>query len=385
MKILGIETSCDETAAAVVEDGVKILSNITATSAGIHAKTGGVIPEVAARKQIKAIIPVIDLALSEANIQKKDLDAIAVTSGPGLIGSLLVGVETAKMLSYIWGKPIVSVNHLVAHIYANWLQQPTDNSSQSTAKDKAAISHQLPRFPALALVVSGGHTDLVLMRGHGKLEWLGGTRDDAAGEAFDKTARLLGFTYPGGPTLAKKADEYILENPDAKFSIFPRPMINENNLDWSFSGLKTAVLNKVKETYKTPGTTPLKLSDYARLAKNKGVKKEAPRIAAEIQEAVVDVLVKKTLKAVEKLKPHSLLLAGGVAANKRLRDKFQFEIKNLKLQKYASGGKIYFFVPPPNLCTDNAACVASCAFFNYHPAPIEKIDTNPELTIIGQI
>jgi N6-L-threonylcarbamoyladenine synthase len=336
LKILGIETSCDETAAAVVENGTKILSNVVASSADMHIKTGGIIPENAARQQIKSIIPVISSTLEKANTTKKDIDAIAVTYGPGLIGSLLVGIETAKTLSLLWQKPIVPVNHLVAHIYANWLTE------------------KAPKFPVLALVVSGGHTDLVLMKKHGEIKWIGGTRDDAAGEAFDKSARLLGLPYPGGPSISKEADKYLSKHPKEKLQLFPRPMIGDDNFDWSFSGLKTAVLNETKE----------------------GIA-DQEKTAAEVQEAIVDVLVKKTLKAVEKYNPKSLLLAGGVAANKRLREKFESEIKSQKL-------KIDFFVPPVKLCTDNAAYIAGAAYFNQSPLPWQKINADPQLTITGQ-
>jgi len=332
MKILGIETSCDETAAAVVADGTKILSNIVASSAEMHTKTGGVIPEEAARQQVRSILPVIGEALGG----KKDIDAIAVTVGPGLIGSLLVGVETAKTLSLLWKKPLIPVNHLVAHIYANW---PGESP---------------PPFPALALVVSGGHTDLVLMKGHGALTWIGGTRDDAAGEAFDKSARLLGLPYPGGPSIAAEASK--LSGVNFKLNLFPRPMIAEHNFDWSFSGLKTAVMREV--------------------AANKKVSRE--RLAAEVQEAIVDVLVEKTLAAVGKLKPKSLLLAGGVSANTRLREKFESEIAARKLD-------VDLRFPPPQLCTDNAAYIAAAAFFNPSPAPLESVGVAPELTIVGQV
>jgi len=341
MNILGIETSCDETAAAVIENGTKILSSIVASSAEMHAKTGGIIPESAARQQIKSIIPAITSALEKAKIKSEKIEAIAVTSGPGLIGSLLVGIETAKTLSLLWEKPIIPVNHLSAHIYANWLS------------DKKA-----PEFPALALVVSGGHTDIVLMKDHGKLEWIGGTRDDAAGEAFDKTARLLGLPYPGGPAISMEAEKYITKNPKTKLSFFPRPIINEKNYDWSFSGLKTAVLNEVKDR---------KLS-----------KEEKQKIAAEVQEAIVDVLIKKTLRAAREYKPKSLLLAGGVAANTRLKEKFESAISE-------HVGNINLFVPPPKLCTDNAAYIASFAYFNHFPIPWQKINANPQLTITGQV
>lgn len=335
MKILGIETSCDETA-AVVADGTKILSNVVASSAEMHAKTGGVVPEQAARQQVRSILPVVEHALKDAGVKPKSIDSIAVTVGPGLIGSLLVGIETARTLSLLWGKPLIPVNHLVAHIYANWLTGEAE-------------------FPALALVVSGGHTDLVLMRGHGKIEWIGGTRDDAAGECFDKCARLLGLPYPGGPSIAAEASKFQIRNGNLK--MFPRPMIDDNSFDWSFSGLKTAVL---------------------RTTENHNSTISIPQLAAEVQEAIVDVLVEKTLRAVRKFKPKSLLLAGGVAANQRLREKFPEEIAKRKL-------KIDFRVPPPGLCTDNAAYIAGHAHFVNSPTKWERLDANPELTIVGQI
>lgn len=333
MNILGIETSCDETAAAVVQDGTKILSSVVASSQKLHTKTGGIIPEAAAREQVKSIIPVITQALKN----QKNIDAVAVTQGPGLIGSLLVGVETAKTLSLIWQKPVIPINHLVAHIYANWVNNTT-----------------IPKFPLIALVVSGGHTDLVLMKAHGKIKWLSGTRDDAAGEAFDKTARLLGLPYPGGPVISKLADKYIKANKEDKLTLFPRPLIHDKSLDWSFSGLKTAVIREIGNT---------KLSS-----------KKQEYYSAQIQEAIVEILVDKTLKAVENYNAKNLLLAGGVAANKRLREKFTSEINSKE-------DKIYFHVPEANLCTDNAATIASAAFFNYHPIAWNKIDANPSLTI----
>lgn len=361
MIILGIETSCDETAAAVVENGTKILSNVIASSADMHAKTGGIIPEQAARQQVKSIIPVVNRALHSAFGKKSQtshfslltskIDALAITVGPGLIGSLLVGVETAKTLSYLWDKPIVPVNHLPAHLYANWLR-PMQENGRGELKS--------PKFPALALVVSGGHTDLVLMQGHGNLKWLGGTRDDAAGEAFDKTARLLDLPYPGGPSISVEAEKFLHQSPiisHQSLTIFPRPMIDKNNFDFSFSGLKTAVLRTVQT--------------------KDNLEQEIPEIAANIQEAIADVLVAKTLRAVKKFQPKSLLLAGGVAANARLREKFKLEIENWKL-------KIDFHVPPPHLCTDNATYIAAHAYFNYHPIPWQNIKANPQLTITGE-
>lgn len=326
MKILGIETSCDETAAAVVEDGKVVLSSALASSSSLHVKTGGIIPEVAARKQIESIIPVIEEALSP--IGKENIDAIAVTYGPGLIGSLLVGVETAKTLSLVWNKPIVPTNHLVAHIYANFIDRQEE-----------------PGFPIVSLVVSGGHTDFVLMQTHGDIKYLGGTRDDAAGEAFDKTARLLGLPYPGGPEIAKVAEQYLSQ----ELNLFPRPMINEDTIDTSFSGLKTAVLKHTKEN-----------PDF-----------DKNLLAAQIQEAIVDTLVAKSLKAVEKYNPKSFLLAGGVSANKRLREKIIEALKD----------KTEVFIPNLKYSTDNAVMIASAAFFNYKPIPWQEVTANPSLVI----
>jgi N6-L-threonylcarbamoyladenine synthase len=335
MKILGIETSCDETAASAVAEGRVILSSIVASSLEMHAKTGGIIPEVAARQQVVSIIPTVSEALDRASIGPQEVDAVAVTVGPGLIGSLLVGVETAKTLSLLYRKPIVPVNHLLAHIYANWL---TDGPE--------------PKFPALALVVSGGHTDLVFIENHGDITWIGGTRDDAAGEAFDKCARLLGLPYPGGPAISKEAAKYRARK-NQVLNLFPRPIIDEVNFDWSFSGLKTAV---------------------AKVATGRSL--GIPALAAEAQEAIVDVLVEKTLRATEEFMPKSLLLAGGVAANRRLREKFESEIEKRKL-------KIEFRVPPPALCTDNAAYIASFAFYNPKPSLWKEVTSRPELTIAG--
>jgi len=324
MKILGIETSCDETAAAIVEDGKKVLSSALASSAELHVKTGGIVPEVAARKQIESIIPVIKEALLP--IGEENIDAIAVTYGPGLIGSLLVGVETAKTLSLVWGKPIVPVNHLVAHVYANFLE------------------HR-PEFSAVALVVSGGHTDFVLMDSYKKIKYLGGTRDDAAGEAFDKTARLIGLAYPGGPSISIAAEKYSSGN----LNLFPRPMLDSDSLDTSFSGLKTAVLNYTKN--------------------NGGY--DVGRVAAEIQEAIVDTLVAKSIKAVEEYNPKSFLLAGGVSANERLREKIADTLKS----------KTKVFIPEPKYSTDNAVMIAASAFYNYKPVSWQEVTANPALSI----
>ena len=325
MKILGIETSCDETATAIVEDGTKILANVVASSKELHAKTGGIIPETAAREQLKAIIPSVQTALKEASLSPEELDAIAVTSGPGLLGSLIIGVETAKALSFAWKKPLVPINHLVGHIYANWLENPTP-----------------PTFPNLTLVVSGGHSELILAKDHGNFEWLGGTRDDAAGEAFDKTARVLGLTYPGGPAIQNAAKRVT------KLANFlPRPIHDSTDFDFSFSGLKTAVVNLV-------GEKKLNLEQVS-------------QYAAEIQEAIVDSLLIKTLKAAKKYDVKELLLAGGVAANLRLVEKSK--------EKFA--GIVH--APNPRLCVDNGAMIASAAFFNYKPILWENINADSGL------
>ncbi|MBI4029539.1 MAG: tRNA (adenosine(37)-N6)-threonylcarbamoyltransferase complex transferase subunit TsaD [Candidatus Blackburnbacteria bacterium] len=343
MIVLGIETSCDETAASVVRDGKEIISNVIASSVEMHAKTGGIIPEQAAREQVKSIIPVINEALGEAKLWDlkqthiPPIDAIAVTYGPGLIGSLLVGVETARTLAWVWDKPIVPINHLLGHIYANWLDNPS------------------PTLPAIALVVSGGHTDIVLLKDHGEVEWIGGTRDDAAGEAFDKAARLLGLGYPGGPAISAAAEKYEALN--SKFEIkLPRPLLDEKTFDFSFSGLKTAVLREVESIKRSH--FPLPTTD----------------LAHEVQEAITDVLVAKTLRAVRETGVNTLLIAGGVAANSCLKEKFEEAIRNLPFA-------ISLRVPPSRLCTDNAAMIAAAAEFNYHPIPWQEVTTNPSLTI----
>lgn len=340
--ILGIETSCDETAAAVVQNtghGVQMLSNVVASSASVQAKYGGIIPEQAAREQLKSIIPVVEESLRQAQCKSDDLDAIAVTEGPGLIGSLLVGVETAKVLSTVWQKPLVPVNHLIGHFYANWIGS-------------------IPTFPAVGLLVSGGHTDLVLFTGHGRFKYLGGTRDDAAGEAFDKTARLLGLPYPGGPVISKLAEK---GNPQA-FKL-PRPMIDSDDFDFSFSGLKTAVASVVNKWELGVGSS-----------KTTNNEQRTQNLAASIEAAIIDVLAAKTIKAVQTYKVDQILVAGGVAANQQLA-----ETLHSVVQKNLSHVKL--FIPPPYLCTDNAAYIATAAFFNYHPVNPLNLQANPNLSL----
>lgn len=340
MKILGIETSCDETAAAVIETAdrkhpVHLLSSCIASSVALHGKIGGIIPEVAAREQIKYILPVISETLEKGKTLPQELDAIAVTIGPGLIGSLLVGVETAKTLGMSWNKPVIPVNHLFGHLYANWIA-----TEEQTA---------LPKFPILGLIVSGGHTDLVVIKDHRKLTWIAGTRDDAAGEAFDKIGRLLNLPYPAGPLIEKLAQE---GNP--KRFAFPRPLLHEPTYDFSFSGLKTAVLRKTQELKDAPDEQTFK--DLARAT----------------QDAIIDVLVKKTVKAAQEYQVNSIILGGGVAANQTLRERLLAEIEHTHTA-------LSFFVPPKNLCTDNGAMIAAAGFYNYEEKSWKDISANPEL------
>jgi N6-L-threonylcarbamoyladenine synthase len=314
-RILGIETSCDETAAAVVEDGRRIVSNVVASQVEIHAQYGGVFPELASRAHVEVIYQVVSSALSQAHIAAEAVDAIAVTRGPGLAGSLVVGMNMAKGLAFGSKVPLLGINHLEAHLYSTWLVPDEPE----------------PSFPLLGLIVSGGHTELVLMNDHLTYQRLGGTLDDAAGEAFDKVARLLGLAYPGGPAIQQAA-----ENGDPEALKFPRAWL-EGTWDFSFSGLKTAVLREVRK--RQPDIEA-------------GV--EAPRpglpiadLAASFQAAVVDVLVGKTLAAAEEFQAREILVAGGVSANRPLRQAFQLS------------SKLPVRVPPLNLCTDNAAMIAA--------------------------
>ncbi|MBN1665584.1 MAG: tRNA (adenosine(37)-N6)-threonylcarbamoyltransferase complex transferase subunit TsaD, partial [Anaerolineales bacterium] len=287
-RILGVETSCDETAAAVVEDGRVILSNVVASQVDLHAQFGGVFPEVASRQHILTIYPIVEQALKQAALSLSELDAIAVTRGPGLPGSLVVGLNAAKGLALGSGKPLLGLNHLEGHLYSAWLYRANESSE----------SPPEPQFPLLALIVSGGHTELILMRGHLDYQCLGATLDDAAGEAFDKVARLLGLSYPGGPAIQK-----ISAQGDPSRQEFPRAWL-EGSLDFSFSGLKTAVLRAVRRLEEAGEEIPV--ADYA----------------ASFQEAVVDVLVSKTLQAAAAHGAREILVAGGVSANKALRDTF---------------------------------------------------------------
>lgn len=335
MIILGIETSCDETAAAILTNDnnrITILSNVVASSASLQAKYGGIIPEQAAREQIKSIIPVIEESLQVSGYSAQALDAIAVTYGPGLIGSLLVGVETAKTLATIWNKPLIPVNHLLGHFYANWIDTTP------------------PSFPCIGLLVSGGHTDLVLFTDHNKYEYLGGTRDDAAGECFDKCARLLGLPYPGGPEISKLASQ----GQALRFEL-PRPMINSKDSDFSFSGLKTAVA-RIVDSEQVTGDS------------------EKANLAAGIEEAIVNVLVDKTIKAAKLHKVKNIMIAGGVAANLKLVSSLQVTVDSLN-------PKIKLHIPPPNLCTDNGAMIAAAGFFSKPIKDPLKLQADPNLSL----
>jgi len=318
VKILGIETSCDETGAAIVEDGSRIISNVVASQIDIHARYGGIVPEVASRQHVLTIIPVISQAMTKVSWQ--DINGIAVTFGPGLAGSLLVGVNVAKAIALARKLPLTGVNHLEAHIYANWL-----DSSRLDEKDKV-------KFPCLCLVVSGGHSDLVLMRGHGQFEKLGRTRDDAAGEAFDKAARILGLGYPGGPAIEQASLSGIPGLP------LPRAWLKESH-DFSFSGLKTALWHLVQKG-------GISVADAA----------------ASFQLAVADVLVAKTIEAARQLNVEQILLSGGVAANRMLT------------RHFLVSSPVPVLIPPPQLCTDNAAMVAACGYYHLQAGKISDYD-----------
>ena len=336
-KILGIETSCDETAAAVVANGSKIISNIVASQIDIHARYGGVVPEIASRQHLLTIIPVLHRAMSEANISWQDIDGIAVTYGPGLAGSLLVGVNVAKAIALARRLPIIGVNHLEGHIYANWLASPSNCSCPiHWANGEGRV-----KFPCLCLIISGGHSDLVLMEGHGQFKKLGRTRDDAAGEALDKAARILGLGYPGGPAIEQAATTGTPCLP------LPRAWLKGRH-DFRFSGLKTALWHLVQREEIL-----------------------APDAAASFQLAVVDVLVTKTIEAAKELQVKQILLSGGVAANKLLT------------RHFLNSSPVPVLIPPPHLCTDNAAMVAACGYYHFQAGKTSNYDLDvvPSLSL----
>ena len=351
MRILGIESSCDETGAAVVEDGRAILSNVVASQASIHERYGGVVPEVASRQQLSAIIPVLETALEQAGTGWEQIDGIAATYGPGLAGSLLVGLTAGKTLSLARQLPFIGVNHLEAHIYANWLRQ-SGEAIPSPESDRDGQRPGDPAFPLLALVISGAHTELVDIPHHGRYELLGQTRDDAAGEAFDKVARVLGLGYPGGPAIERAAAERdpATRNPYK----LPRAWLSDS-YDFSFSGLKTAVVQMVEGA---AGAAPAEgASRYAREGQDAAAAGGivVPDVAAAFQDAVVDVLATKTVRAAQRLGVKQIVLAGGVAANLALRERLTRELDALG---------IALRYPPVAFCTDNAAMIASAGYFH---------------------
>lgn len=323
--ILGIETSCDETAAAIVANGRDILSNVINSQINIHQRFGGVVPEVASRKHIENIALVVDMAFEEARLSYQEIDAVAVTNTPGLIGTLLVGLSFAKAFAYGLGRPLIAVNHLHGHIYANFLE------------------HDNIELPAVCLVVSGGHTSILYMKDRKSFEIIGETRDDAAGEAFDKVARFLGLGYPGGPAIEKAAQQ----GETGKIKL-PRVFLDRNDFEFSFSGLKTASVNqwqkiKAKEGYSVHD------------------------LAAEFQAALVEVLVEKTMRAAEKFQVKTVLMAGGVAANQVLRDTMRRRAEALGIQ---------LFYPSLKLCTDNAAMIAGNAYYHYMDGNFAPLNVN---------
>ncbi|MDQ0232852.1 tRNA (adenosine(37)-N6)-threonylcarbamoyltransferase complex transferase subunit TsaD [Metabacillus malikii] len=330
--ILGIETSCDETAAAIIKNGREIVANVVSSQIDSHKRFGGVVPEIASRHHVEQLTIVFEETMNKANLQFQDLDAVAVTEGPGLVGALLTGINAAKALAFSHGLPLVGVHHIAGHIYANRLVTEM-------------------KFPLLALVVSGGHTELVYMKEHASFEVIGETLDDAAGEAYDKVARTLGLPYPGGPHIDKLAHE-------GQPSIdLPRAWLGEGSFDFSFSGLKSAVINTLHN------------------AKQKGIELEPKDIAASFQQSVIDVLVGKTAQAVDKYEVKQLLVAGGVAANKGLRTALNNKFANSDLE---------LVIPPLSLCTDNAAMIAAAGsvLFEKGKRSDLSLNANPGLELL---
>jgi N6-L-threonylcarbamoyladenine synthase len=342
-RLLGIETSCDETAVAVVRDGTYIESNVIASQTDLHARYGGVVPEQASRAHIRAILPVLEEALAQSRADWDAIDAIAVTHGPGLAGALLVGVNVAKGLAYARAKPLLGINHLEGHVYANWLE------TGPTAAE--------PTFPLVALIVSGGHSDLVLSDGHGQYRRLGRTRDDAAGEAFDKVGRLLGLGFPGGPAIEREA----AAGDPTRFA-FPRAWLESDSWDFSFSGLKTAVRHQVRDLGVDPDqATPRERRERLPVAD----------LAASFQAAVVDVLATKAARAAVSFGATRLALGGGVAANRTL------------LRRVQDLAQVPVVCPPPRLCTDNAAMIAAAGYFRYRAGERSdlRLDVAPSMPI----
>ena len=377
MRILAIETSCDETSAAIVEKLDRkpptVISSHIASSSELHTLIVGIIPEQAAREQLHYMIPIVlqtlfdsqgekcvDLlsSFSEGNkILNDSIDAIAVTLGPGLIGSLLVGVETAKTFAYTFDKPIIPVNHLLAHLYANFIGESIKLKAKNGKLNKEKLNAKrypldaTPSFPFIGLIVSGGHTDLLYFEDHGTYKWIGGTRDDAAGEALDKIGRVLGLPYPAGPEIEKQA-RHVTNSP-IKFS---RPLMHSDDFDFSFSGLKT---------------------EAARFIQKKGQfsNQEVSEVCFAIQDAVTDILVHKTLKAAREYNCNTIVLGGGVSANDALKEKFELNAK-----RHTLDAKLFF--PKKKFTTDNAAMIGAYATYHYHPVDWKEIKAQPELHFI---
>jgi N6-L-threonylcarbamoyladenine synthase len=333
MKILALETSCDDTSVAIVKEGSIVLSSVVSSQTELHSEFGGVVPEVAAREHVKNMIPVLAEALKEAQTELSDIDYVAVTRGPGLIGSLIVGVNTARMLAELTKKPLVALHHTEGHIYANWLTENLEEGQKP------------PEFPLVCLTVSGGHSNIILMKNHLDYDVIGETQDDAAGEAFDKVAKMLDLGYPGGPVIskyAKEGSEHTFKFP--RVDLTKNPVRNEEgylvkpdeSLDFSFSGLKTAVLKEVR------GIEQLTEEDKS-------------NIAASFQIAVNEILARNLLRAISRYKPKAVLLSGGVAANMKLRDMIKKQVEDLGLP---------FYYPKPKYCTDNAAMIAAAAYYH---------------------
>ncbi len=340
MKLLGIETSCDETAVAVVEDGSQIHSDVVASQADIHADYGGIVPEVASREHLTTFVPVVRQALTDAGVELHELDGVAVTHGPGLAGSLLIGVNAAKGLALAAGLPLIGVNHLEGHVYASWLDGNDPEAKYG--------------FPFMCLIASGGHTDLILMKGHGDYTLVGRTRDDAAGEAFDKAARVLGLGFPGGPAIQKSAESSVGKEPR-----FTRPRIKDS-LDFSFSGLKTAVLRRSEEKGWYPPQegrmpNPAKVAD----------------VSSAFQEAMVDTIVIRTVEAIERYRVNALIMGGGVASNTLLR------------KEMAIRSSVPVVVPRPALCTDNGAMIGAAGWFHLRNGTAYQweMDVEPRLRL----
>lgn len=330
INILGIETSCDETAVAVVRNGTEIVSNVVASQIDSHKRFGGVVPEIASRHHVEQITMVLEEAVRDSQLSWDEIDAIAVTEGPGLVGALLIGVNAAKALAFAKQKPLVGVHHIAGHIYANRLEEDF-------------------QFPLLALIVSGGHTELVLMKDHGNYEVIGETRDDAAGEAYDKVARMLNLPYPGGPHIDRLAAVG-----EANIA-FPRAWLEEGSYDFSFSGLKSAVINKIHN------------------AKQRGEVLKDEDVAASFQESVVEVLTSKTLRAAKQYQVKQVIVAGGVAANKGLRASLETAFKQVDIP---------LLIPPLHLCTDNAAMIAAAGTIAYEHGRRSSLDLNANASLL---